>query len=940
MKRFLSAFLIVCLLIPLIAFSGCAKEEKASYLTPQNTEELFRFDDNAKTLVRQDVRRKIEVISENGGEEDTQSGYTTRVTPATETVFKLAQENDQYEMYFNEAILEFALRSKATGEVWFSNPAPGAREEGLRNEMSSQLSIFYINKTSGGQARLESYLDCVMNENPDLGLHQFYIVNHEGHLRVIYILGQVKPDYLFPTAMTEEMAMEYAAAFKSAEGYRMAASFITSGSVYTKIMPDLWNQFGEERRSELREIVPDIDEYIKRGETVFVIGDKTTWNKTQVMLNLQEAFVNVLGMDKEKRDEINEEFGIPETPSKTFWIPVDYILTENGLRVSVPSDEIQYDSTEFALISINLLQYFGSASEQDEGYIFVPDGSGAIINFNNGKTNIGDAVRLQLYGLDDGREKAVKPYLNQPASLPVFGIKNGNSALFAVIESGDTNATIIADIAGKSIENNAYTDASGAHIQQYVKDRNRCYAQFRLTEYEEMTFATSSKTSRIYQNEINSADLTIHYTILSEDKADYNGMAEYYRDYLVQKGVLKKTDIQSIPFHLELVGAYAHNTAFLGVPYTEMRALTTFEQAREILEKLSEAGIKNVAVNYRAWANDGLMNSVYNKINVLGALGGKNALQELNEYAESLGIRIYYETEMGLVYKDKMFDGYSELTDASRLVTRDIAYHNQYYVNWNIINGGQRATIVSPSKIYNIFAENNKGSNAVKVMNDLEKLKIQNVSLGSLSTNLPGNYKLKDFYDREKTAQTYAAVAELFGEKLGVMTKGANSYMLAYTDSIFEISNTSSRFNLADLSIPFYQMVIHGYLPYSGEPINLNGDARKTFLEAVEAASGLYYRWCYVPNDEVKDLLFDGMYSLNYNSWIDQAIAYYKEYNDLLASTAGETIVKHEVLDENVNRVTYSDGTTVIINYRAEDYITSDGTRVAKLSFAKGGSNA
>ena len=146
-------------------------------------------------------------------------------------------------------------------------------------------------------------------------------------------------------------------------------------------------------------------------------------------------------------------------------------------------------------------------------------------------------------------------------------------------------------------------------------------------------------------------------------------------------------------------------------------------------------------------------------------------------------------------------------------------------------------------------------------------------------------------------------------------------------------------FNLADLSIPFYQMVIHGSIEYSGEPINLNGDTRNTFLQAVEAGSGMYYRWCYAPNGEVQDLLFDGMYSLGYESWFDDAVAMYKEYNELLASTAGQYLVKHENVAENVNRITYEDGTTVYINYNSYDYTAPDGTVVKAESFAKGGKN-
>ena len=119
----------------------------------------------------------------------------------------------------------------------------------------------------------------------------------------------------------------------------------------------------------------------------------------------------------------------------------------------------------------------------------------------------------------------------------------------------------------------------------------------------------------------------------------------------------------------------------------------------------------------------------------------------------------------------------------------------------------------------------------------------------------------------------------------------------------------------------------------------MNGDTRTVFLQAVEAGAGMYYRWCYEPNDQVQDLTFEGMYSLNYSSWLDEAIAMYKEYNALLSSTAGEFITAHETVAENVNKVTYGNGVEVYVNYNSYEYTADDGTEVAAKSFAKGGND-
>ncbi len=917
-KKIISALLAVMMVLPIIAFTGCATKESEGYITPTNEEPLFDFK-SGKTLLREDA------------------------DPSLNTTFQLVEENSAYELYFSSGILEIALKDKKSGEVWYSNPTPSERNAGIRSEMSSQLTMFYINKETGAQKTLESYIDCLMNEKEDSGVHQYYVVNHNGHLRVIYILGQVRADYIIPTCLEGNAALDYAAKLND-NGYKSEAKYITGGSVYVKLTKKIWDSYPEDRRTELLQIAPKISDYMDEGKDIYVIGDQKKWNNSRLMIQLQEAFVKGAGMTVDERNEINEHFGVEVESAKNFWIPVDYNLTETGLNVSVPVNEIHFDTNTFSLCNINLLPYFGSASRTDNGYMFIPDGSGAIVNFNNGKTNISDAIKLQVYGIEDNIDRVQRPFDNQGTYLPVYGIKKSNSALFAIIEGAAENSTIIADIAGKNTS---------------VIDRNRCYTSFKIYEYDELQFQNASQKSRIFQNQSNTSDISIAFTVLSGEKANYNGMAEYYRNYLIDNGVLQAKKFDSIPFNIELVGAYDHDTAFLGVGYTEMKAITTFDQCKELIQKLSDAGIKNISVNYKGWANNGLRNTVFNKVKVLKALGGNSGIKELQELADSLGVNLYFEAELSYVYKTAAFDGYSQLTDASRMITRDIAHHYQYdlisklnyetsssssiFASSHSYGVANTATLVSPDIIYDIKessdSKKNSNSNFAKILSDYNELGLKGISLGSLTTNLTGNYKVNNFIDRSNTAKTYAAVAKNFKENLKVMGKGVNAYMLGGVDSIFEISNTSSMFNLADASVPFYQMVIHGCVQYSGEPINLNGDTKNVFLQAVEAGAGVYYRWCYESNAAVQDLVFEGMYSLSYSSWIDEAISTYKEYNELLGSTAGAYITAHESINDDVKKVTYSNGTVVYVNYGASDYVTADGVKVAAKGYAKGGSN-
>ena len=60
----------------------------------------------------------------------------------------------------------------------------------------------------------------------------------------------------------------------------------------------------------------------------------------------------------------------------------------------------------------------------------------------------------------------------------------------------------------------------------------------------------------------------------------------------------------------------------------------------------------------------------------------------------------------------------------------------------------------------------------------------------------------------------------------------ANTYALVHADHVLNVPLSSSGFVIADQSP--YQMVIHGYINYAGEPINYTVDSQETLLKILE----------------------------------------------------------------------------------------------------------
>ena len=67
-----------------------------------------------------------------------------------------------------------------------------------------------------------------------------------------------------------------------------------------------------------------------------------------------------------------------------FEIPVEYKIDEDCFVVTVIIPEIK-ETKDYKITAINVLPMFGAGNSTENGYIFVPDGCGALVQFNNGK---------------------------------------------------------------------------------------------------------------------------------------------------------------------------------------------------------------------------------------------------------------------------------------------------------------------------------------------------------------------------------------------------------------------------------------------------------------------------------------------------------------------------------------------------------------------------
>lgn len=815
---------------------------------------------------------------ESAGTED---GQDEQVKANTESVQSLASavqddaamelvaENEYLALYFNEETTEIAVLHKKQGTTWYSNPVDREQDQRAagynKSILGSQLLLQYSDP-SGKPQQYDNFNQSIQNR-------QFDVVQLDDGIQITYTVGM------------------------KTKGLDEIPPFISEERFQSLILDKIED---EAKRNDLEKRFKYNEEkkgYERRDGALKGIG----------LSRVLELFAEI-GYDEKERDIDWAASGDAELNQQAeFVLPLTYRLEKDQLVVNVSTEQIE--SQSFHLQKLSVLPFFGAAGEKHNGYMVVPDGSGSLIHLNNGKLDAAPYI-TPLYGKDAARVAPLNLLHSSAARLPVFGMKQEDRGFVAMIENGDAIGNIEADISGRT---NSY---------------NYVYSSYGISASEQLTLSGnwSSQTVPRFQQQPYQGGITIRYGFLQGEAASYSGMAAYYRNELIDRYDLSKLkEAEETPFYLELIGGITKKKFFLGIPYDSYEALTTFEEAQEILRQLAERGVRSIKLRYTGWFNGGVSHRIPSSASVDGELGGRKELAKLIQYASEQGIEVYPDAGFMQVYRDSW--AFRPKKDGSRYMTGKVAKVYPYQAANYMEDKGERPSyVLSPSKLSNVVGG---------FLKDYEKLQLGQLSLKDLGDELNSDYNEKRLITREEAKQ----IAEEQLSKLDaavdkLMIQGGNAYSLPYAESVVFAPLTNSAFNLTDDAIPFYEIVLHGFIDYAGSPLNMEDDQgiQIHILKALETGANLNYTWFYAKSSAVKDTAYNDLYASNYADWIDEAEAAYKEVNAVLRQVRTRTIVDHAKLDHGVYATTYEGGTQVIVNYN--DYrVNADGEWIEAMGY-------
>ncbi|MDE7354136.1 MAG: hypothetical protein K2O06_13985 [Acetatifactor sp.] len=591
-----------------------------------------------------------------------------------------------------------------------------------------------------------------------------------------------------------------------------------------------------------------------------------------------------------------------------FEIPCFFGIQEDRFVARVFSDQIkQHGSLQVA--SIVFLPYFGAGSLEEEGYMLVPDGSGALIYFNNQKQSY-QTYSQKVYGRNLALNLQNSTLVTQNAVMPVFGIKKGSDALLAVITKGEYQAEIKAEVARKLTANNAvYTNIL------YIQSESNTLLSGSNNEESVIMLSPQHNQFPYYE---------VAYFFLQEN-AGYNEMGSRYRRYLIEeKGMRQEASVEQESMNLTFLGGVEVNKTFLGVPYRAVKALTTFEELRDTALELQQKNGNVFQISMRYLENGGSMSKIPVSLTYEGALGGKKGYKKMADALEAAGISFYpvYDTvtirKFGNGYRD-----YQGVRNVSKSASRQYDY---------LLTSGDKDTTKSPFYLVSPQYEE-------KIMSSLlasaEKQGVGSLGLAGISDHIYADYRTDSISDNETGAYWERALEVASSSAERLLLEGAYAYAFPYADVITEAPVYTSQFDVEDEAVPFYEMVVGGSAALYSTPVNESGNTREMLLKTVEYGVSPTFLLMTARRDALQDTDYQQYYSLCWGDW-EQEIGEILEELKVLDGVFGQRIISHRKLGDGIYATSFEGGADVYVNYGQED-VTVEGVTIPAQGFVRKG---
>jgi len=569
-------------------------------------------------------------------------------------------------------------------------------------------------------------------------------------------------------------------------------------------------------------------------------------------------------------------------------LTLEVTLEDGDLHLRVDSDSIT-EGDEFKLRSVRIYPYFGAVyGDSVPGYALVPDGAGALVRYR-AIDAVTDVYQLNYYGTDIGVKSDVAD--EAELTLPVYGMIHGirQHGFLGIIEAGAADATLVVNPAKSNLKY-YYTHPQFVYRSQYAAPTSKAAA-------------AAGAGTQVIQEERNSLDIHLVVRFLDGDAADYVGMANSYRDHLIDTGVLAPMTGDApaaLPTHVELVGGCRAE----GFVFDRTAVLTDFGQARTILEDLT-ASVGPLAVVYKGVLAGGFSGAGPGTASFERALGTADELARLAADMRAAGSTLSLYADPLLIFDATPHNVY---TDISQRVNRRLS-------------GGSGLTMptwyAEPLRAMERLSDNAETWSR-KGLSDL--------ALGSVGTALYSDFKNGTF-DRSEAEALYRTTLEGLGGSLALYRP--NAYLFGAVSRYLAAPVVSRQYQIYTDTVPFLPIVLAGTMELYGGYLNFAADDTLALLRLADF--GLYPSYVLTHGSAylLQDTELGALYSSSYATWRERVLSDHGILDAVLLPAYGSAVAARRVLAPGFVKITYANGTVIYVNYaatpQADGAVTVDG---------------
>ena len=809
----------------------------------------------------------------------------------------LVAETETKRLYINPELLNIIVEDKATGYKWAAIYEDGSEDE------QYLLTLNYVGEDNAFPTEpWNSKEYCVDNYVEGEETPQFQIFQLENGVRISMHISEGASKRFFEYLPKKMSVHNYQEVFKAGLEKLREDGTLTEKE-YKRYERALRLNYTKSLEGEFYNLATNGSPANSASKQLIELSQMVGYSKEML---LQDA------------EDFNFIVEFEEPP--LFDITVDFMLEGDELVVNIPTDMIKNGNDYYTLQHIEVLNNFGLVSNKDvkEGYLFVPDGAGALLAMNTFDAKVPDYVR-GLYNNDYFNDYYYKAEYAQELMMPVYGLytlsapanEDGTpsehlpNGFMAVIESG-------ADVA--YVKTTMASDGTGG----VGRDYNKIYSGYDIAQYErvrvfgEYSDNTAEFLSISPQME---EDYTVRYFFFTGEETGYYQMAKAYQNYLCG-GVVPGTYQTGAQLFLEVIGTLSLEERFLGIPYNTEYSMTTYNELAAILEDLEG---RHANISYLGVFDGGMNHTLMNTGKLMKENGTKEELDALISKVEGASDSIFMETDFMKIYEggNGFFKPLHGLEDYTKSVVNVYGYR---------VEVGRFKEL---SNMYNLLDP----KYLVDTVNDFIK-------------KVDGDY---NYYVNDLTEQYYAdygngyvspqETQRLIDQALAnLKAKGELALDNPRMDKLqngtiaVDISRESSELNSFYTSIPFRQLVLNGMMEYTTTSANNNSDPASYYvMQAIETGAQPKFTISSKKVDVLNGTRYAYYFSVQYELLEEDIKEVYDEFEAAMAIIGTAEIANHSMLAQDVFLTEYKNGTKVITNYTFDTFEYTNGTDVVSV---------